>query len=165
MRLAKGQRIHCVCVAFIGIAKEHHKWSPVATATYRYEPIITLNHQALATLTDAQRREIVDSSPDKLLALDADGRLEVTDPDKCTFSGEEEATALAMKVNVSDDDFLSIKHDESKFVFTVEGTGALPVGEVVIGALRVINSKIRALQQEVLDLGKGGAGADTGMVF
>ena len=87
------------------------------------------------------------------------------DPDKCTFSGEEEATALAMKVNVSDDDFLSIKHDESKFVFTVEGTGALPVGEVVIGALRVINSKIRALQQEVLDLGKGGAGADTGMVF
>jgi len=42
-KLEKGQEINIECVARKGIGKDHAKFSPVATAKFRSEPIIELN--------------------------------------------------------------------------------------------------------------------------
>jgi len=40
MQLGKHQELDLTCVAKKGIAKEHSKWSPVATATFRHVPVV-----------------------------------------------------------------------------------------------------------------------------
>lgn len=50
-------------VAKKGIAKEHAKWSPVAVATYKFEPVIELNADIEASLTPDQRAEFVETCP------------------------------------------------------------------------------------------------------
>lgn len=53
-------------VAKKGIAKEHAKWSPVAVATYKYEPIIEINEDVERQLTPEQRAEFVEICPAKV---------------------------------------------------------------------------------------------------
>ncbi|RHY91236.1 hypothetical protein DYB35_001633, partial [Aphanomyces astaci] len=82
-KLGPGQRLKLNAIAKLGIGKEHAKWSPVAVATYMFEPIITLNQSAISisanvcllTLTTGQLKpeEVViwalDIIKDKLAAL------------------------------------------------------------------------------------------------
>jgi DNA-directed RNA polymerase II subunit RPB3 len=42
-RLGPGQELHFEAYAYKGIAKEHAKWSPVATVALKYDPIVKLN--------------------------------------------------------------------------------------------------------------------------
>ncbi|CAM9809262.1 unnamed protein product, partial [Hapterophycus canaliculatus] len=65
-KLAKGQRMQLTAVAKKGIAKEHAKWSPVAVATYKFEPIIEINEEKEALLTSEQKAEFVEVCPAKV---------------------------------------------------------------------------------------------------
>lgn len=53
-------------VAKKGIAKEHAKWSPVAVATFKYEPIIEINEEVERQLTPDQKAEFVEVCPAKV---------------------------------------------------------------------------------------------------
>lgn len=53
-------------VAKKGIAKEHAKWSPVAVATYKYEPVIDINEEVERQLTADQKAEFVEVCPAKV---------------------------------------------------------------------------------------------------
>lgn len=53
-------------VAKKGIAKEHAKWSPVAVATYKFEPVIEINEEKEALLTPEQKEEFVEICPAKV---------------------------------------------------------------------------------------------------
>lgn len=53
-------------VAKKGIAKEHAKWSPVAVATYKFEPVIEINEEKEALLTPDQKAEFVEICPAKV---------------------------------------------------------------------------------------------------
>ncbi|CAM9665953.1 unnamed protein product, partial [Ectocarpus sp. 8 AP-2014] len=64
-KLAKGQRMQLTAVAKKGIAKEHAKWSPVAVATYKFEPVIEINEEKEALLTPEQKAEFVEICPAK----------------------------------------------------------------------------------------------------
>ena len=44
-RMGAGQELHFVAYAYKGIAKEHAKWSPVATVALKYDPIVKLNEE------------------------------------------------------------------------------------------------------------------------
>ncbi len=61
-----GQRMQLTAVAKKGIAKEHAKWSPVAVATYKFEPIIEINEEKEALLTPEQKAEFVEICPAKV---------------------------------------------------------------------------------------------------
>lgn len=54
-------------VAKKGIAKEHAKWSPVAVATFKFEPIIEINEEQEALLTSDQKAEFVEICPAKVI--------------------------------------------------------------------------------------------------
>ena len=51
VKLRKNQELKVRCTARKGIGKDHAKWSPVATAVFRYEPEITLNESNMKSLT------------------------------------------------------------------------------------------------------------------
>lgn len=61
-----GQRMQLTAVAKKGIAKEHAKWSPVAVATYKFEPVIEINEEKEALLTPDQKAEFVEICPAKV---------------------------------------------------------------------------------------------------
>jgi DNA-directed RNA polymerase II subunit RPB3 len=70
VKIGPGQHLKLKATARMGIAKEHAKWSPVAVATYRFDPIITINEEACALLTMEQKQQLVDACPDRILELD-----------------------------------------------------------------------------------------------
>lgn len=61
-----GQGIQLTAVAKKGIAKEHAKWSPVAVATYKFEPVIEINTEKEELLTSEQRADFVEVCPAKV---------------------------------------------------------------------------------------------------
>mmetsp|Transcript_19816 Transcript_19816/g.60057 ORF Transcript_19816/g.60057 Transcript_19816/m.60057 type:complete len:263 (-) Transcript_19816:63-851(-) len=62
-RLQVGQRLRLRAKATKGIAKEHAKWSPVCTATYKYEPIVEINPDVANALDEDQIDDIIESCP------------------------------------------------------------------------------------------------------
>lgn len=50
VKLRKNQEIQVRCVARKGVGKDHAKWSPVATAVFRYEPSIYVDENVLDTM-------------------------------------------------------------------------------------------------------------------
>ena len=54
-KLAKGQRLKLLAIAYKGIAKIHAKWSPVSAASFAYDPVIKLNEARLDDLTKNQK--------------------------------------------------------------------------------------------------------------
>ncbi|KAI9907363.1 hypothetical protein PsorP6_004650 [Peronosclerospora sorghi] len=69
-KLGSGQRLRLSAIAKLGIGKEHAKWSPVAVATYMYEPIITLNQTVLSTYTSEQKAEMYKCCPTEVYETD-----------------------------------------------------------------------------------------------
>lgn len=49
-RIGMGQELHFVAYAYKGIAKEHAKWSPVATVALKHDPIVKLNEEMCVAL-------------------------------------------------------------------------------------------------------------------
>ena len=76
----------------------------------------------------------------------ATGRLEVTAAERYRFDGE----CLAKAAELGFPGLLTATARADEFVFRVEGTGALPVSEVVSKALGVLEGKLRTLK-EALD--------------
>lgn len=155
VKMGPGQRLKLKAIARMGIAKEHTKWSPVAVATYRIWPIVTINEEQVATLTMEQKQELVDVCPDRILEID-----EVTGSIKAVENYWEIATYTedlkyhqdSLKKRKEDDDFVSITHSTDKFIFNIEGTGAMDADEVVMSALRVLKDRLNYLAQEVENL-------------
>ena len=63
VKMRKGQELKLKAKARKGIGKDHAKWSPVATARFKYVPEITLYEQGLQDLTDIQKVELAESDP------------------------------------------------------------------------------------------------------
>lgn len=156
VKLARGQELHLKAVAILGTAKWHAKWSPVSACAFTCEPIISLNDAALDALSDSERAHIRDSCPVGVFGetartdtvVDAGQALTVRQRDKCMYCGECEKSCEEITKRV-DHDLLSISRNDSKFIFTVETTGALPPEDVVEQALHVIEKKMQALHSEI----------------
>jgi DNA-directed RNA polymerase II subunit RPB3 len=69
--LAPGQEIKLRAIARKGVGKDHAKWMPVATVAMSPIPDIQINHAQMSTLTDAQKKEFVESCPQKVFKISA----------------------------------------------------------------------------------------------
>lgn len=139
-------------IARMGIAKEHAKWCPVAVATYRFWPIITLNEEQLATLTIDQKQELVDVCPDRILELDeVTGRVVAVENafEVATFTEDLMWKQRSLKRRPEDEDFVTIEQSTDRFVFTVESTGAMDCEDILMSSLKVLKTKLFSLAQEV----------------
>jgi DNA-directed RNA polymerase II subunit RPB3 len=155
VKMGPGQKLKLKAVARMGIAKEHTKWSPVAVATYRFWPIITVNEEQVATLTVEQKQEIVDCCADRILEIDeVTGSLKETEDawDRAAYTDDLAFTQNSVKKRKEDDDFVTCLPSEDKFIFTVESTGCMDAEEIVMSGLRVLKDRLNYLAQEVENL-------------
>jgi len=123
VKLGPGQALKCKCIARMGMAKEHAKWSPVAVATYKFWPIITIDEERCSLLSLEQKQELVDACPDCILELnEITGKLSVVENawDTATFTEDLKAVQNAMKKSPEEDDFVTVEHSNDKFIFSVE---------------------------------------------
>jgi DNA-directed RNA polymerase II subunit RPB3 len=155
VKIGPGQRLKLKAVARMGIAKEHSKWCPVAIATYRFWPNITINEEQIATLTMEQKQEIIDVCPDRILEIDnVTGSIKAHDDawDMCTYTEDLQEFQQSIKKRKEDDDFVTVEASQDRFIFTVESTGCMDAEEIVMSGLRVLKDRLNFLAQEVENL-------------
>lgn len=136
----------------MGISKEHAKWCPVAVATYRFWPIITINEEACNMLTLEQKQELVEACPDRILELDEiTGNLVAVENayEMATFTEDLKTAQEAMKKRPEDDDFVKVVHSTDRFVFSIESTGAIDAEDILLSSLRVLKDRLNYLAAEV----------------
>ncbi|POM76672.1 DNA-directed RNA polymerase II [Phytophthora palmivora] len=152
-KLGPGQRLRLSAIAKLGIGKEHAKWSPVAVATFMYDPIITLNQAVLSTYSPEQKAELYKCCPTEVFETDENyEQFTVGDAMRCMYCDECVKLADSFKDNPEDDSAVSIRMREDKFIFSVETTGQLKPEEVVICALDLIREKLSSLKHQCLEL-------------
>lgn len=155
VKMGPGQRLKLKAIARMGISKEHAKWCPVAVATYRFWPIITINEEQCSTLTMEQKLELVELCPDRILELDeVTGNLKAAENahELATYTEDLAVIQCAMKKEPEDDDFVSCVQSTDRFLFCVESSGAMDADEIVMSALRVLKDRLNYLAQEVENL-------------
>ncbi len=152
VKIGKKQTLRLVAYAHLGIAKEHAKWSPVATASYRFWPVVSINHEAVKRLSREQKESLVNICPDKVLMLDPVTGEMTTSPDfeyKATFTEDLHYFQQTLKRAPEDEDFVQIVQSEDRFIFTVESTGCMDAEEIVKSGLNVLANKINDLAKNV----------------
>lgn len=146
MLLSKNQQLDINMVAKKGIGKTHAKWSPVSTCIMRKQPLVALDYDTVnRQLTMEQKQTFVSKCPRKVFKLNNFKQaVEIENADncslclECTKYGKE--VGLPLKAVV-------IGENDAKFIFTVEGTGALPPEDIVLRAVKILQGKLAFLAE------------------
>lgn len=151
-KLRAGQELKVQCIARKGVAKDHAKWSPVATAVFRYQPEITINEEMMAKLTPEQKRDFADSQPTPVFRYDEEADRVVLD-DFESYTYDQECIFKAEELGFPG--LVEIKQKQDTFIFTVESTGVLRPEEIVLTAIDMLKEKLGMVQDglEPGDLG------------
>jgi DNA-directed RNA polymerases I and III subunit RPAC1 len=128
------ERIHVEMEAVKGIGKDHAKFSPVATASYRMLPEVTIKE----TVTGTRAQELVKLCPMGVFDIEDSGLAVVRRPRDCTMCRE-----CIRKPEWNGVVELSRKRDH--FIFSVESTGALTPETLVTEALSILTEKCKTV--------------------
>ncbi|XP_007896446.1 DNA-directed RNA polymerases I and III subunit RPAC1 isoform X2 [Callorhinchus milii] len=139
--LRPGQEIDVVMHCVKGIGKDHAKFSPVATASYRLLPDITLLQPVVGDLAE------------RLKSCFSPGVIEVND-----VNGRKEATVVNSRLDTCSREIF--RHDDLKtlvrlarvrdhYIFSVESTGILPPTVLVSEAIKVLMTKCQRFLNEL----------------
>jgi len=141
-KLRPGQEIELRCHAVKGIARDHAKFSPVATASYRLLPEIILKEEITGEAAERLKEsfskgviEIVEGRKGIRKAVVKDARR-----DMCSRNVFRHPD-LADKV-------LLTRH-KRHFIFSVESVGGITSAELVVEACKVMQEKCRIMLSEL----------------
>ncbi|XP_013386586.1 DNA-directed RNA polymerases I and III subunit RPAC1 [Lingula anatina] len=130
-------KLHCVK----GIGKDHAKFSPVATASYRLLPDITLT------------KPVVGEKAERLQKCFSPGVIEIEE-----VKGQKVAKVVNPRKDTCSRE--ALRHDDLKecvqlgrvrnhFIFSVESTGILPPDVLVTEAVKILMAKCRKMLSEL----------------
>lgn len=132
--LADGQSVLIYAHAVMGTARKHVKWQVANGVGYSYRPIIEIGD------VDSPE-EIAAACPKKVFEV-SNGKLTVTDSDKCS---------LCMTC-VENFDGVSVKGDEHNFVFKFETDGSLTAQQVLDKAAEILSEEAKDFAEQVAAL-------------
>jgi len=148
-KLRPGQVIHLQCHCYKGIGSDHAKFSPVATASYRLLPQITITKPILG----ADAKKFARCFPRGVIGYETDAE-----------SGEQKAVVRdPMKDTVSRE---CLRHEEFKnrvklgrvrdhFIFSIESTGQFESDELFLDSVRLLRAKAETFKRHLDDLEEG----------
>jgi len=147
MKLRPGQEIEAQLYCQKGIGKDHAKFSPVATATYRLLPEISFKEDIIGDDAD----ELVAICPMKVFDIEDLGdegkRAVVAKPRQCTMCREcirkPKFTPLIQLGRVKD-----------HFIFMIESTGIVTPRELFREAIKIMIEKATTLENQLDNLEK-----------
>ncbi|CEP00552.1 DNA-directed RNA polymerase RpoA/D/Rpb3-type domain-containing protein [Plasmodiophora brassicae] len=146
VKLGPNEELSLTAIARKGIAKEHAKWSPVAVATYQFDPLVQVNSSRMDTLSELQKKEFVGSCPTKVYTYEEQHRVVVVEePGACMFC--EQCVRKAESFSIKDLVKISVK--PGRFIFKVESTGVMPPDQIVFSALKILADKLDAVDHEL----------------
>lgn len=134
VKMRPGQRVHLEMDAVKGIGRDHAKFSPVATASYRMLPEVKLK----AKLEGGIAQQLVQKCPMNVFDIE-DGCARVAQPRACTMCRE-----CIREPEWNERVELTRKRDH--FIFSVESTGALAGGTLVCEAFSILSGKCRDVE-------------------
>lgn len=125
LELFSGQQLMIEAVARLGIGKEHSKFQPVSACFYRIIPKIEISDNCDLC------KNCIKECP-KSVFEEKDGKVIAKNLENCSLCME--------CVKVCDQKAIKVI-ETNDFLFIVEGTGALPVREVLSEAIAVLKEK------------------------
>ncbi|CBZ51764.1 hypothetical protein NCLIV_015560 [Neospora caninum Liverpool] len=147
VKLRRNQSVNMRMTAIKGMGKLHAKWSPVATASYKFEPEISFEEDQLARAPAEVKRQIAASCPRDVFAFIDDtatggnGMLRVENKINCIYCDQ-------CKIKAQDLGYrklVRVEPNERKFYFTVESTGVMPAEQIVEMAFDILLNKVTEL--------------------
>lgn len=133
-KLRPGQEIELEAWCEKGVGKTHAKWSPVATASYRLLPEVTL----LKELRGEEAQQLVKKCPMKVFDIEDLGggasRARVARPRDCSVCRE-------CVREPGWDERVKLSRVRDHFIFSIESTGVLPPEELFREAVKVLMQK------------------------
>lgn len=139
-KLRRGQEIRLRCIAKKGVAKEHSKWAATAAVGFEYDPLNNLKHTEYWFENDAAAEWPVSRNAPEEEAYIA--------------QAQEDGTGAAATVKGHTDD------EPERFYFDVESVGGLEPDQVVQQGIKVLQTKLAGVVDE---LQGENTGADTAM--
>ena len=135
MRLRPGQSIELEAHARKSIGKDHAKYSPVSTASYRLMPHIELIQDVYDDLAD--ELDMVEPGVFNIVPCKENGHSRkaiVVNPYACTMSRN-------FMRNPKLKEAVKLTRVPNHFIFSVESIGMLPASTIVAEAIRVLKDK------------------------
>uniref|UniRef100_A0A1I7ZRS7 DNA-directed RNA polymerases I and III subunit RPAC1 n=1 Tax=Steinernema glaseri TaxID=37863 RepID=A0A1I7ZRS7_9BILA len=169
-KLRPGQQIEARCHCVKGVGRDHAKFSPVATATYRLLPTIKLKEKITGEAAERLQAsfsqgvvDIVEQKGEKLkekITGEAAERLQASFSQGVVDIVEQKGEKVAKVVDARRDTCsrnvlrhedlaqkVELSRKKDHFIFSVESTGALKSSELVVEACKVMEAKALGLKQ------------------
>ncbi len=132
-KMGKNSSLVFEAYAQLGIGMDHAKFQPVCSVGYKYFPDVKIDNSKFKS--EEQIDEVIKHDHTKLF-IKKDGKLALIEkywkgPD-FTGSAEKYAPTGAITVN----------YVPNKFIFTIEGTGSLPIKEILSKAVEIFLEKL-----------------------
>ncbi|KAK6908208.1 DNA-directed RNA polymerase I and III subunit RPAC1 [Kwoniella mangroviensis CBS 10435] len=134
-KLRPGQQIDLHCFARKGVGMDHAKFSPVATASYRLLPHIILREP----IPIEHQQKFQKCFPEGVIVIEND-QVVVKNPRKDTVSRE-------VLRHPEFADKVSLNRIRDHFIFNVESTGQYNPEELVPEAIKILLTKISAVEE------------------
>eukprot|EP00003_Mantamonas_plastica_P014131 TRINITY_DN2454_c0_g1_i5.p1 TRINITY_DN2454_c0_g1~~TRINITY_DN2454_c0_g1_i5.p1 ORF type:complete len:286 (+),score=95.45 TRINITY_DN2454_c0_g1_i5:536-1393(+) len=135
-KLRPGQRISVMMLAKKGIGKEHAKWSPVGTASYRLLPHI----EVAEGITEEEEQRLANLCPVGALSIEDLG-LKINER-KCTMCRE-------CIRQPEDEKLVQLGRVEDHFLFKVESIGQTPPEQLVHDAFEILIEKCENMANQL----------------
>ena len=127
VELYNDQRIILEVEAVLGRGRDHAKWQPVQAPGYRFVPIIEIDKKRIDEV-----KEFVKKLPDGIVRLKED-KLELDDIKKLPV--------LESYIDKAEVDFITIKKDLSKVIFSFETDGSLSAEDALKRSAKILEEK------------------------
>ena len=136
VELVKGQKLVLEAYAKLGIGDEHAKWQPVTTCAYKYLPIIRIDYERCEKC-----EACVSACPRQILSFKND-QVQIQNAMNCNFCMACEEACIAEPEKA-----IQVSWHSTKFIFTVESSGALPAETIVLKACEILKGKLKTFQE------------------
>jgi DNA-directed RNA polymerase subunit D len=139
VELTDGQAVLIYATAVMGTAKKHVKWQAAFGVGYKYLPMITIDPKKA---DDPDVLNVIDLCPRHVFA-EKKGKLTVENSYACSLCNTcKNATNGAV----------SVKGDDTNFLFTFETDGSLTAKQVLDKAVEILSEEAKELAQQVESL-------------
>jgi len=156
-KLRPGQEVEMELHAIKGIGKEHAKWSPVATASYRLHPLIILN--PAKPIPRQLAHQFAGCFSPGVVEVSADGEISIDERNM-----RKDSVSREVLRHPEFDGCVELKRIRDWFIFNIESEGPYTPERLFPESIKVMRSKIASIRKaaEALLVGtdEEGASAD-----
>lgn len=157
-KLRPGQEIDMELHAIKGVGKEHAKWSPVATASYRLHPLILLNPKK--PIPRHLAKKFAGCFSPGVVKIGEDGVVSIDE-----FGMRKDSVSREVLRHEEFQGSVELRRIRDWFIFNVESEGPYAPERLLPEAVKVMREKIASIREAAKALlADGGGVADGGQV-